>query len=668
MSPPTGRALVNAQAAIESFDLSPDGQTLVYALRRVRRGRYESHLWTVPWTGGRARQLTAGPVRDANPRIGRGGQVAFARSAAGDEPADGQLWLVPLRGGEPEQLTRLPHGAGTPRWSADGRRVAFLARAGPDRFVVGRQRPKRPPVARRVTRTDFRDDESGLLSRRTHLWVMFGRSGARPRRLTRGDFDVAEPAWSPDGRWLAFTADTGEDANIAPRCQLFRVAVRGGPVQPLASLPGDAERASISPDGRLVAFIGTDVADPPEHTLRRLFVAPVGGGSPRCLTPELDRSVGNGGHADLVLADDELPGPLWLDDESLLAVVGDLARNLPYRVSLDGDAVPLTEPDRLVTAGVAAAAGHAALSAGVDRQAAELYALEGSGPAPQRLRRLTTNGSRWQARFPLSDWEEIWIDGPGGPIQTWLASPAGASDGALPSIVALHGGPTSAWAPGGTMDSTMLAGHGYRVVMPNVRGSATHGSSWVAGLDGRWGDADAADVLAVVDGLIDRGLTDPRRVGVMGLSYGGFLALWLIGHSDRFAAAVSENGVANQVSAWGNSYFGVHYNRRHALGDPLTEEGMRRLWATSPLSAAAEIHTPLLMLQAEEDRICPPADNEQLFTALKVLGRQVEYVLYPEEHHEMKNSGRPDRRIDRMERTLVWFDRWLGAEPGSGGR
>ena len=104
--------------------------------------------------------------------------------------------------------------------------------------------------------------------------------------------------------------------------------------------------------------------------------------------------------------------------------------------------------------------------------------------------------------------------------------------------------------------------------------------------------------------------------------------------------------MANQVSAWGNSYFGVHYNRRHNLGDPLSGRGMRQLWSTSPISAASEIHTPLLMLQAEEDRNCPAADNEQLFTALKVLGREVEYVLYPEEHHEMKNYG-PARSAHR---------------------
>lgn len=145
----------------------------------------------------------------------------------------------------------------------------------------------------------------------------------------------------------------------------------------------------------------------------------------------------------------------------------------------------------------------------------------------------------------------------------------------------------------------------------------------------------------------------------MGLSYGGFLTQWLVGTSRTFSAAVAENGVSNQMSAWATSYFGVHYNRRAGLGDPLTDDGAMQLWRTSPLRNATAIRTPLLMLQAEEDAICPASDNVQLFTALNVLGREVELILYPEEHHELKNEGRPDRRIDRMERILAWFDRYL---------
>jgi dipeptidyl aminopeptidase/acylaminoacyl peptidase len=228
------------------------------------------------------------------------------------------------------------------------------------------------------------------------------------------------------------------------------------------------------------------------------------------------------------------------------------------------------------------------------------------------------------------------------------------------------------------MDSLQLTARGYRVAMPNIRGSTTRGRAWLDALAGQWGRVDAADVMAVADALVERGLADGSRLGLMGLSYGGYLTQWITVHTDRFGAAVAENGVGNVLSAWGESYFGVHYGRMYGQGDPLTEAGARALWRQSPLAHAADISTPLLLLQAEEDRNCPPGANEQLFVALKVLGRETEYVLYPEEHHEMKNYGRPDRRIDRMERHLAWFDRYLRrrqeapsvrrGRSGSGGR
>ncbi len=664
MTLPTGRALVNAQVAIETFDLSPDGEFVVYGSRTVSAGAYRSHLWEAPWRGGRARQLTRGPVRDTAPAISPDGRsLAFVRSPAGKEKGEPQIWIAPLEGGEAWQLTRLVHGAGSPRWSRDGQRLALLAHAGTHRFAVGEERKGRAIIARRITRTDFRDDDVGHLERRTHLWVVDARRGAKPRQLTSGDFDASQPAWAPDGSWLAFTADMGPDTNIAPRSCLYRVPAAGGEVTLLASLRGSVSRAAISPDGRLIAFLGTDVSDPGEQIPVRLWVARTRGGKPRCLTTSLDRSIGCDAWADLVQADDG-QGPAWLSDDELLVIVATDGRNLPYRVTLAGEAQPTVAPGRVVGAAIAASAGRVALGAGVDRHATEIYAVEAEGTRPPaRLRPITHDGSAWQGRFPLPRWDELWVDAPGGPMQVWLASPVGAGSKALPTILHLHGGPAGAWGPGGTMDGTMLTGHGYRVLMPNIRGSATFGVAWTDALRGHWGELDAQDALAAVDALVARGMADPQRLGVMGLSYGGYLTQWLIGATDRFRAAVGENGVSNQVSTWANSFFGVHFDRRWKLGDPLSRAGMLRLWRSSPLSQVASIHTPLLILQAEEDRICPASDNEQLFAALRVLGRETELILYPEEHHSLKSQGRPDRRIDRMERILAWFDRWVRELP-----
>jgi len=251
------------------------------------------------------------------------------------------------------------------------------------------------------------------------------------------------------------------------------------------------------------------------------------------------------------------------------------------------------------------------------------------------------------------------VKGPTGPIQTFVLSPPGARDRPLPTILHVHGGPTWAWPASPSRDTMLWVAAGYRVVRPNIRGSYQQGGAWIKALEGRWGQVDAADCHAVLDHLVRTGLADPKRLGCYGNSYGGFMVNWLVGTTDRFKAAVSVAGVSNQVSAWSDGDAGVDFNRWALLGDPLTREGMEQLWRQSPLANAASVRTPLLMLQGEEDRRCKASDNVQLFTALRVLGRTVEFVLYPEESHVYFTSGRPDRRIDHMTRLLDWFDRYL---------
>jgi dipeptidyl aminopeptidase/acylaminoacyl peptidase len=250
--------------------------------------------------------------------------------------------------------------------------------------------------------------------------------------------------------------------------------------------------------------------------------------------------------------------------------------------------------------------------------------------------------------------------GPGGPIETWVASPPDAGEAALPTVVDVHGGPLGCWALAPHVEVSLLVARGYRVILPNIRGSAGYGRAWIRPQLGAWGGPDADDVHAAIDHVVSLGLADPDRLGVLGLSYGGFMVNWLIGTTDRFRAAVSENGVTNQLSGWANSDSGPEYTRAALMGDPLSPEGLDHLWRQSPLRNVAAIHTPLLILQAEADLRCPPQDNEQLFIALRHLHRTVEYVLYADESHVYASSGRPDRRIDRMTRMLDWFDRYLG--------
>ncbi len=210
----------------------------------------------------------------------------------------------------------------------------------------------------------------------------------------------------------------------------------------------------------------------------------------------------------------------------------------------------------------------------------------------------------------------------------------------------------------------ILVEAGFLVAAPNIRGATGYGADWVRAHSDGWGEVDDEDVMAVLDHLVADGLADPRRVGLIGLSYGGYLVNWLIGaHPDRFAAAVTDGGVADLWTSWALSDSGPDFHRRAGIAEPLSPAGVARLWAQSPLRLADQIRTPLLILQGEDDHRCPPGDNIQLFLTLRALGREVELALYPESAHTFSVTGRPDRRKDRHQRMLDWFERYLGQSP-----
>ena len=688
--------VIRAQVVLDEHDMSADGRFAVVVRRFVVRDRYRSHLWLVPLGGrGRPIQLTNGPVRDTGPRLAPDGSaVAFRRSAAAapgrkhrgttEDPQEevARLRVLPLTrngatSGHPWAV-RTPRGrsVGEVAWSPDGTRLALTVEVDPPRFLVGPPPAgDDAPTARRITRIDWMWDEEGTVDRWSHLHVVDARRGASPRQVTAGDWGVSKITWSPDGRTVAFTTDQRPEADTVPRTSIWSVdadARKPNPRQVLA-LGGPVDRPAFSPDGRWLAAVGILAEDAVDDTSPELVVAPSDGSRAAWpLAPALDRPVGTWNDTDMHgwMANSRVT-PVWVDAGTIAAVVTDRGRATPWRYRLDpATGRPEGLPEPLVRDGidVYSLAGTASSTVPADRRVTAVACI-GDGPMdlvtvpldpPVTPRRRTTMGGRWASTFAWPEMREVESPGEGGRIHTWIASPAGAGDEPLPTIVDVHGGPLGAWAPAPHIEVVLLCARGYRVVLPNIRGSASYGRDWIKPLLGDWGGPDAADVHAALDHAVELGLADPNRLGALGLSYGGFMVNWLVGTTDRFKAAVSVAGVSNQVSAWADGDAGVDFNRWALLGAPLDHDGMEKLWRQSPLSNVANVKTPLLMLQGEEDRRCKTSDNVQLFTALRVLGRTVEFVLYPEESHVYFTSGRPDRRIDHMTRMLDWFDRYLG--------
>ena len=660
------------QVVLEELDLAPDGSFAVVTRRTVQGEHYVSHLWLVPLDGGEPRRLTTGTVRDMRPRLSPdGGRIAFTRGAPGDDKAPTGIRVLDLAGGEPVAAALGELSAGELAWSPDGARLAFTAQVDPQRLIVGPAPKDAEPRVRRITTLDYRYDGEGYLDRRSQLHVVDAADGAAPRRLTDAASGVAGIGWRPDGRAIAYVADTREDADLRPRTSIWEVTApaRGrGKALPVPrevlALAGPVRAPAYSPDGRWIAAVGVDDPDFFDDLSPTLVAGPADGSAPAVtLAPDLDRPVGDWSDGDLTGWQAEPGfGPCWDPaGDGIVALVTDRGRSHPWRIPVDpatggpaGDPVRLVRGDSRANS-VALGGGRVGLLASLGTRPPEVCLVDGDGG----LAPVTTMGSSWIDDLGWPEMRCVEAPGPGGPIETWIASPAGSSDGPLPTVVDVHGGPLGAWSPAPSLEVVLLCARGYRVVLPNIRGSCSYGGEWIRPQLGDWGGVDAEDVHAALDHVVALGLADPDRLGVLGLSYGGFMVNWLVGTTDRFRAAVSENGVTNQVSAWAHSDSGPEYCRSARMGDPTTPEGVELLWRQSPLRNVAAVRTPLLMLQSEADRRCPAADNEQLFIALRWLRRTVEYVVYPEEFHGIQATGRIDRRVDRMTRMLDWFDAHL---------
>lgn len=640
--------------------VSPNGTTVAVTVTTVDldANAYRSRIWLVAADGSApARPFTrGGDARDSRPRWSPdGSRLAFVshRRDTGSEvlvlpvTAGGEAVVAAVWSEEVEEL----------EWSPDGTRLAFLARAAdPETYGPGVADDRdRPP--RRVTRfTHRRDDVGWTMDRPARVHVVAADGSGGPVEVAgpgAAGADAAGLAWSRDGSRLAWCQPVADDWDVAMTRPLIVAPVPGGEGEPSVLAPGaHADHPSFGPGDSTLAVILDDEADPP----RNAQVALVSDAGPTVLTAGLDRHCAPHGAG--------VRGPVW-EGEHVWFMADDRGAVHLYRVAVTGPAIPerMVEGALAVT-GFDVAGSTVAFTAASATSTGEVFVLDRSEDVGS-FRRVTGLGDPFSRQVTMTEPEHISVRSAGAEVvDAWFLPPTAAPRGA--TLLSIHGGPFTQYTTAFFDEFAIWSGAGYGVVWCNPRGSSGRAESWGRAIRGPrcerdpgsgWGGLDAEDVLAVVDAAIERFGLDPGRIGVLGGSYGGFLTAWLVGHGERFAAACAERGVYDQLSMVWTSDIGTSFQRGHVGVDHLEDPG--EYLRLSPVTYARAVTTPLLIVHSDGDLRCPVSQAEEMWTALRMLGRDVELVRFPGAGHELSRSGPPRQRVRRAEVILDFFDRHL---------
>jgi len=641
--------------------LSPDGSRVVYtvsawehpAARDTSKGdRHDmrSHLWMVSSSGGDQRQLTFGERGETAPQWSPDGRsIAFlaARGAAtGEDAPRPQLWILPAAGGEAWQLSSARDGVGGYTWSPDGSRIAYLTTDTLSRDAEARTRRRDDP---RTFEGDFR---------LSHVWVI-DLVTRKATKVTSGDFTVrGAPTWSPDGSRLAILTsptplirDERRDAWIVTIASAARERVAPPPQMIAQGTP------AWSPDGRTLAFgalVDTwkpngDGIAPRSLKNTNLVLYDVAARAAREVTSaQFDNSIGalrwsNDGKAIQFIAQDRVYTSAFSFDVAAGRVTA-LTRQMMVRApsySADGRAVTFAMDS--------------------PTSPAEVYTADAAFAAPRRL--TTTNPQL--AGVSLGESEVItWKSRDGWEVEGVLLKPVGYQAGQrVPLLVDVHGGPTGAHTNGFKANwgsaGHYWAGRGWAVLYPNPRGSTGYGERFMRGNIKDWGGGDYRDIMAGVDDLVRRGVADSSRLAVTGWSYGGYMTGWIVSQTGRFKAAMMGAGLVNMVSMYGTTdipgYIGTFYEGMPQLDGSLTNKSLEFYRSRSAITYADKVTTPLLMLHGGNDERVPIGQPMEMFRNLKDRGKSTELVFYPREGHGLAEYY---HQIDKMKREYEWIARF----------
>jgi dipeptidyl aminopeptidase/acylaminoacyl peptidase len=628
---------------------SPDGTWVAYTLTRAIKDtdKNDTDVWMVSWDGRQQLQLTSTPDSESRPRWSPDNKwLAFVSSRQGAKQA--QVWLLNRAGGEAAKLTDVKGGVDDYAWSPDSQRLVLVV-SDPDPKNPepdtdddkAKEGPAKTPKPIVVDRYSFKSDSGGYLrGERDHLYL-FDIKAKKAEILTPGSFDETSPAWAPDGKQIAFIRRHRDDGDVdkMPNGDLFVIEARTGaaPKRLTTTTAEESGRLSWSPDGRSIAYLLGDEVKYSAYDQHRLAVISSDGGASKTLAADLDRPVGS---------------PMWSADGRTIAftVVDDRTQYVARLPAAGGRVERLTEGRRVVSGLTGGGADGFAVLSSTATELPEVHALENG-----HLRKLTTHNDEWLKGRVLGTTEDFTSTSRDGTeVHGLIVKPPTFTAGRrYPALLRIHGGPNGQDEHSFSLERELFAASGYVVVTVNYRGSNGRGNAYQKAIFADWGNKEVVDLIGAMDHVEKLGFIDSDRLGIGGWSYGGILTNYMIATDHRFKAAISGAGSSNQISMYGTDQYITQYEQE--LGPPWKSQ---ELWVkvSYPFFHADRIATPTLFMGGEKDFNVPLLGSEQMYQALRSLGVSTELVIYPNQHHGLTI---PSYRVDRMERYVAWYDKYL---------